>query len=292
LGGYQTNLIDHHEGPITLFDVDSKSSLSEYKPAIEKIQEALTKYGLTKNQSKILLFLGKYGSKTAREICNALDSAREATYHALNSLQDKGIVTIEFSRPTKFSAIPLEKAVESLVNQQYEKVASLAHQEEKLVEIWNKIPFFVEEKNESKSEKLQMLQGTGLIHNKISDMVQTAKEDFRIFGSEKDFSSLYHADFLKKLDESRLDLKLIISPASRTPFFVEDIDRKKIKIMPNNSKGNQFFLVKDSDEVLIFLRNTNHPAHSVFAFCTNSRSLIDLMKSLFDLYWQKPTAVY
>jgi len=155
----------------------------------------------------------------------------------------------------------------------------------------NKIPFFLEEKNEPKSEKLQMHEGICSIHNKIRDMIQTSKEDFRIFGSEKDFSSLYHADFLKKLDESRLDLKLLISPASRLPFFVEDIDQKKIKIMANNSKGNQFFLVKDSDEVLVFLRNTNHPTHCVFAFWTNSRSLIDSMKSLFDLSWQKSTVV-
>lgn len=285
-------MINHLQSTITLFDLDSKSSLSEYKPDLEKITDELVKYGLTKSESKVFMFLGKYGSKIAIEISRTLDLPRAVTYQNLNSLQNKGIVMTEFSHPTKFSVIPLKKAILTLVNQKMEKVTSLAQQEEKLVEMWNKIPLFITEKNESKSEKLQMLHGTRSIHNKIRDMLQTAKEDFRIFGSEKDISSLYHADILKKLDESRLDFKLLISPASRPPFFVQDIDQKKIKIMPNNSKGNQFFLVKDSDEVLIFLRNTNHPIHHSFAFWANSPSLIDSMKLLFDLSWQKSTVVH
>jgi len=284
-------LINQFEEQAALFDLDPKSSQYEYKQSLEKISIALTKYGLTTGQSKIFIFLGKYGSKTAREICKGLDFARTATYPNLSYLQNMGIIMAEFSHPTKFSAVPLEKAIVALVNQKFDRVKSLAHQKEKLVDMWNKIPFFLEEKNESKSEKLQMLEGTSFIHNKIIDMIQTAKEDFRIFGSVKDFSSLYHADFLKKLDESRLDLKLLISPASRLPFFVEDVEQKKIKIMANTSKENQFFLVKDSDEVLIFLRNINYPKRSVFAFWANSRSLVSLMKSLFDLSWHKSRVV-
>jgi hypothetical protein len=56
--------------------------------------------------------------------------------------------------------------------------------------------------------------------------------------------------------------------------------------MTNNNEDNQCFIVKDSDEVLVFLRNADRPSKDAFAFWTNTNSLINSMNKLFDYSWQ------
>ena len=104
------------EKQITIFDEGQNTSYDEYKPSLEELQGELSKFNLTANQSKVYIFLGKYGSKTAPEVCKALKIARTETYHLLSTLQSKGIVSASFEHPIRFSALSLPKAMKTLVN--------------------------------------------------------------------------------------------------------------------------------------------------------------------------------
>jgi len=279
------------DGQYTIFDSESGTSFYEYKLGLEKIKNELEKFGLTKTQSKTYIYLGKYGSKTASEVSKSLDFPRTETYQILNSLQNKGIVLTEMSHPTKFSVLPIEKAILTMVNVERERIDEIANREQELVKLWNKIPFFIVEINESKPEKLQTIQGTGTINNKIKEMIYDAKDLFRIYGSEKDLARFYHDDLIKILENSLVDMKLLISPSLKVPDFISDIDRKKLRIMPNNTE-NKCFIIKDNSEVLIYLRNATHPSRRVFSFWSDSKSLIDSMDSLFELSWDKAAVPY
>jgi hypothetical protein len=83
-----------------------------------------------------------------------------------------------------------------------------------------------------------------------------------------------------------IDLKLIISPTQKIPRFIQTLDRSKIRLMPTNDLDNQCFIVKDSDEVLVFLRNADQTSRNAFAFWTDTNSLISSMKKLFNYSWQ------
>ena len=277
---------------LSLFDSPPGTKLHEYKMSLERIENELLKYGLTHNQAKVFIYLGKYGSKTAPEVCNALNIHRTETYNILHTLQNKGIVTAEMVHPARFSAISMDKAILTMVNAEKERVKTLEKNEKEFVDVWDKIPSFMVETQETKFEKLQMLQGTNSIDTKIKEMISDAKEEFLILGSEKDISRFYHSDFIKSLNDSSLDFKLIISPAQKIPHFLEEVDKTRVKIMPNSKTENQCFIVKDSDEVIIFLRNANHPSRSVFAIWAESRSMIDSMRTLFDYSWENSETIY
>ena len=100
----------------TIFDSSIDSSLHNYKISADELKEELSKFDLTENQSKVYIFLGKYGSQTAPEVCKALKIARTETYQLLAALQKKGIVLATFGHPIKFSALKLTMAVKTLVN--------------------------------------------------------------------------------------------------------------------------------------------------------------------------------
>ena len=276
---------------LNLFDNESDTAMYKHKLTLEKIRNELINFGLTKSQAKVFIYLGKYGSKTASEIAKALQLPRTETYHLVNSLQNMGLVVAELAHPTKYTAMDMREAVATLVKQEQDRIDVLANKEESLSEMWKEIPFFAVETDESKSEKMQLLHGNGPITNKIKEMVGSSAEDLRIYGSVSDLLRMYHSDVFDWIDESPTNLKLVVSPLNKTPEFLSEMNSDSIRAMPSNSE-NKCFIVNDKKEVLIFMRNATHPTRQVFAWWSDSETLVDMMSSLFELSWEKGEALY
>ena len=276
---------------ISLFDNESETAMYKHKLTLEKIKNELINFGLTKSQAKVFIYLGKYGSKTASEIAKALQLPRTETYHLVNSLQNMGLVVAELSHPTKYTAMEMGEAVATLVKQEQERIDTLATKEQSLSEMWKQIPFFAVETDESKSEKMQLLHGTGPITNKIKEMVGSSTEDFKIYGSVSDMLRMYHADIFDWIESAPTNMKMVVSPLNKTPEFLTEFDAKQIKAIPSNTE-NKCFIVNDKKEVLIFMRNATHPTRQIFAWWSDSETLVDMMATLFDLSWEKGEALY
>ncbi len=277
---------------ISPFLSNPDSKLYQYKVKIEQVKTELLKFGLSQNQAKVFIYLGKYGPKTAPEVSKALELPRTETYFIINTLQNKGVVTAEFCSPTKYSTLSIGQTILTLVKSEQEKIKILAMQEQELTELWNDIPAFMVETSDTKKEKMQMLLGTPQINNKIKDLINHTREELCVFCTEKDLSRFYYADFVDLFSDMIADVKIIISPAQRMPECAKQIDKKKIKFIPNSKYENQCFLVRDSDEVLFFLRNSNHPSHNLFAMWADSKPLVDSIHMLFELCWEKSENVY
>jgi len=104
------------EAEVTIFNSEPDSKMYEYKREMDIIHDELLKFGLTQNQAKVYMYLGKYGSKTSPEVCKALKLPRTETYSVLKALLNRGIIISEFKHPTKYSALPLSKAILTMVN--------------------------------------------------------------------------------------------------------------------------------------------------------------------------------
>ena len=280
-----------NEKQITLFDNDSETELYKHKITLEKIKNELINFGLTTNQSKVFIYLGKYGSKTASEIAKALQLPRTETYHLVNSLQNIGVVTAELSHPTKYTALDMRSTIETLVRQEQTRINSLAGKEESLSEMWKQVPFFVVEIDESKSEKMQLLHGVGPITNKINEMVKTSTDDLKIYGSVLDLLRFYHLDVFDLIEKSSSDFKMVVSPINKMPDFFSEFDQEKIRMIPSDS-DKKCFVIKDTKEVLIFMRNATHPTKQTFAWWSDSETLVSMITTLFDLSWERGGALY
>ena len=276
---------------IGLFDNESDTAMYKHKLTLEKIKNELINFGLTKSQAKVFIYLGKYGSKTASEIAKALQLPRTETYHLVNSLQNMGLVVAELSHPTKYTAMDMREAVATLVKQEQDRIDVLANKEESLSEMWKEVPFFAVETDESKSEKMQLLHGNGPITNKIKEMIGTSSEEIKIYGSVSDLLRMYHSDAFDWIESASTNLKMVVSPLNQTPEFLSEINSDSIRAVTSNSE-NKCFIVNDKKEVLIFMRNATHPTRQVFAWWSDSETLVDMMSSLFELSWGKGEVLY
>jgi len=275
----------------TIFDSSIGSSLHDYKISADELKEHLSKFNLTENQSKVYIFLGKYGSKTAPEVCRALKIARTESYQLLAALQKKGIVLATFGHPIKFSALQLNKAVKTLVNAEKERIKSLERQEETLVKLWDKIPEFMKEKTENSENRFQMLEGTNPINSKLKEMLSEAKEEITVLGSEKDYLRLYHSDFLDNFSAKKCKSKIITSCTEKTMYIFENIDKSQIRCMKSNIKDEICFVMKDSTEMLFFTKKDCQSMKDVSAMWTDSSALIYSMKLLFDFIWSTSKSI-
>ena len=82
-------------------------------------------------------------------------------------------------------------------------------------------------------------------------------------------------------------MQLLISSVESTPEFLSEINSKNIRSIENKS-DKLCFLINDAKQVLIFMRNANHPTRQVFAWWSDSDVLVEMMSSLFELSWDPP----
>jgi len=279
-------------GQLSIFDSSPNSQLYNYRMSVDQLQDQLAKFGLTGNQSKVYIYLGKYGSKSAPEVCRALKLPRTETYHLLTALQNKGIVSATFQHPIKFKAITINKAVWILVTAEKERIKGLEKQEQDIRELWDKIPEFHNQKTEDKEDKFQVLQGINQIQSKIVEMVDSTKDEFLVFGSEKDYLRFYHADFLEPLQKSKLDYKLLSSCTEKSNYVFDDLDRNKVKKLGKDVEDKLCFLVRDNEEVIIFMKNAIYPTQQAVAMWTDSSAMVYSMKLLFDNTWSKSKHIH
>ena len=261
--------------------------LDNYKLQVDRLKEELMKFGLSQNQTKVFIYLGKYGPKTASEVFNSLEMPRTETYQILNQLQNKGIISVEFSSPAVYSALPFDKAIFMLINSEKEKVSLLAKKEDELTNLWEAIPRIESDAAVLKKDQLQMLNGAVHINSKIKEMLESTEKEIQIFLTLKDLARFYHQDVLKALSKSHLEIRYIISAKDKIPKFLKESDKGKVKILNDPKIQNQCFIVKDSDEVLIFLRNSDNHYKDVFACWTNSKSFVESMDMLFRCCWEQ-----
>ena len=288
---YTGNTMNHEQIEMTAFDSTPDSGMYDYRMSLEKLKDELSKFGLTANQSKVYIYLGKYGSKTAPEACRALKIPRTETYHLLTTLQNKGIVSATFQHPIRFSALPLDKAVWVLVNAEKERVKTLEKQEKNIVELWNGIPDFKTGPVETKEDKFQMLQGVNQINSKIHEMITKPSEEILILGSEKDFLRFYHSDFLEPLNDSRSEVKILTSCSEKTYYIFDEADKTDIKLMPPDIKEDICFIIRD-DELIFFMKNASQPAQHSMAMWTDSSAMVQSMRLLFNSIWSNSKGIY
>jgi sugar-specific transcriptional regulator TrmB len=166
------------------------------------IEEMLSKFGLLKNEIKVYLYLARAGEKKAGEIAEAISLHRTETYRILRDLEKKGIIFSIFEKPLKFTAVPLDKAIDLLVDVQKVKIRLLEKEKANIVDLWLSIPQQKVEK--AKKELFQMLEGEQQVILKAQEVLEKTEREFQIFAPDSYLAQLFYSDFTDRL-KSRLD---------------------------------------------------------------------------------------
>ena len=221
------------------------------------IEETLSRFGLLKNEIKVYLYLARSGEKKASEIAEAISLHRTETYRILRDLEKKGILFSVFEKPLKFTAVPLGKAIDLLVDAQKMRIKLLEKEKANLVELWLSIP---QRKVENETKELfQMLQGEQQVALKADELLKKAKKEIQIFIPDYYLAQLYYTDFTDKLKNKldKLDITLLIENSPKSVFFIEQMRWPKQKYHMVQTQDLPCFMISDRKELLIAFHEIN-----------------------------------
>jgi len=259
--------------------------LPEGDTPYDSLLTSLLEFGLTQNQARVYLFLSKNTTKSAPEISKSLRIPRTETYHLLNGLQSKGITIAAFGKPTKFQAVPFDKSINILVSNERTRLDELEKQSLYMISQWNMIPDTETDDALIKENRFQIVQGKVSIVGKLNQLINSAKKDILLLGSEKDFMKFYHTDFVDSLKDVNTNLKILMSTSNSSPFIVNELPAKCIKRFEDSLGENLWFLIKDCEEIFFFIKNSENS--EMIAVWTDSKTMLNSMKLLFNMIWKK-----
>ncbi len=121
---------------LTEFPKSFDRDIDGYEQITNSVQRMLMELGLTKNESKLYIYLNKNGLKEAKEIAQNQKIPRTQTYHLLTALQNKGMVIMVSDRITKYEGIEFEKVVDILINNDLKRIEELQLMRSELSELW------------------------------------------------------------------------------------------------------------------------------------------------------------
>jgi len=261
--------------------------------AASKIQGELVKFGLTPNEAKVYIYLAKYGHRRAVEIARSVSIPRTETYHLLSSLQNKGLVTATFQHPIKFAAEPFDKALNILIDIEKGRLRAFEKKEKDLLGLWDSIPDFKMEDDNSDQEKFQILEGQAQVYSRAIYMRTKAQQEVLVLGHEKDYLKLYHYDFMDGLNELMnvgVTVKLLATFSSNSLEMFERVNSNAIKQIPNNVNVPFCFVMTDRSELLFFIKNDAAKNKGILAMWTDCKPFIEAMHILFSELWKNSLA--
>jgi HTH-type transcriptional regulator, sugar sensing transcriptional regulator len=221
------------------------------------IEETLARFGLLKNEIKVYLYLARSGQKKAGEIAEAISLHRTETYRILRDLEKKGILYSVFEKPLKFTAVPLDKAIDMLVDAQKMKIKLLEKEKENLVDLWQSIPQM--KMDAPKKELFQMLQGEQQIILKAEELLEKTENELQIFAPDDYLPQLYYSDFTDKLKKKagKIQISLLTEKSPKSTYFAQELKMSQQKYVNVQNQNLPCFIISDRKEMLIAFHETD-----------------------------------
>ena len=253
------------------------------------IEDTLFRFGLLKNEIRVYVYLVRAGERKAAEVAEAISLHRTETYRILRDLEKKGIVFSVFERPLKFTAVPLERAVDLLIEAQKMKIKLLEQEKASLVELWSSMPQPKVESN--KKEIFQILEGGQQMLLKANELLGKAREEIQIFAPGEYLAQLYNSDFIDnlKLCSKKLNIALLSENSIKSRFFLEKMSWAIHKHGVVDAKNIPCFIISDRNELLIAIQQNEEGEDGIdrkksktVALWTNYNAFIETLEMLFS----------
>ena len=156
--------------------------MTELSPQQLTIAESLKSLGLTKYEALVYIALLRVTGATATEIHEISGVPRASVYPVLDRLLQKNLVAVSHTTPKRFTSIPPEEGIDSLLK----TVESDARQAKKIL---NKMYRERSSPDRGNQELIWSIYGDENIRARLMDMISAAEESVKI---------IFFHGFLKK----------------------------------------------------------------------------------------------
>jgi len=263
--------------------------------AQKKAKNVLLDYGLTNKEADIYIFLAKNLILTGGEISKRTKIARSLVYRILKNLQTKGLVEPTLESPTRFVAVPFDKALDLIIKTKKQEALKVEREKQDLLADWKTIS-----KTEPavEYERFVIIEGNKKIHLKMLQMLKDAKkhfsgtltisglaraEQFGVFDAAYNHSlkNRLKFQFVTDVNEENLEAFKLFKPKLKTELDLRARSSiTEITLLPR-------MVTKDREEVLFFIRPEEGTSRQGdVCVYTNCASLVETFDGIFQNLWR------
>ena len=253
--------------------------------AIEEICESLEQFGLSRNETRVYVYLAKFGEQKAHKISKSLSIHRTETYKILKKLEEKSLVLHVLERPLKFSAVRIDKALENLIQARKQNMFRLEEEKRRIVNRWASLSVPTEN-TETPDEFIQVLKGRNQIHIKANEITQNAEDEVMIAVSSDVLFEMFYSGALDRLalKSDRIKIRLITDSSLRSSDILEKLRFGRDEFSYLSFSDFPSFIISGNN-LLLFLDDENK--NDKRALWTNQKEMIKALRASFSVFQDK-----
>ena len=253
--------------------------------ALKNIDQALSKFKLSKNETRVYLYLARFGAHKAQSIAESLGVHRTEAYKILKRLESQGLITKIMERPMKFVAVPFEQVLENLIEERRQRIRQMEQRKTELLHIWKSLP---EPANVNKvKETFQVLEGKRHISVRINELLSGCTEKFDLILSDQNIIWMYNTSFFDELDEMAkrddIEIRLLTNYSPTSNYVLERLNMEKGDFAYLKKYAMPGFLICDGKEMILLMDDQT----GLNGMWTNYQTIIQSYRILFNLLWKE-----
>jgi sugar-specific transcriptional regulator TrmB len=250
----------------------------------------LTSLGLSTNQAKVYLALAGFTSCTANQISKTSCLPTEVIYRTMPKLEEKGLAEKMLTAPARFSATPINSAIEMLLKQKNREDAKIRRKAKEIVS--NGTTVVTQPMNGSQQESMHfvIVSGKEAIIKRLKKALRETQNSLDVITSQKRYSQAimeFAGDYRKALKrgvkiriatEKHMAEKPAIDAVQafmRNPNF-------EVKYFPETAQA--MVSIFDNKEAFISLSATAN-LNSTSSIWSNDGSFMELARNYFEAKW-------
>ena len=267
------------EGKTILRNVGAFKFQLENSSNFKEICNSLMKFGLSKNEARVFIYLAKYGRQKAHKISRALSLHRTETYKILRRLEEKSLTYRILDKPIKFAAIPIRKALENLVQEEKQRIQQLEEEKKMILEKWDSTLIPIRD-SETLGEFIQILKGKNQIYVKTGEIIENAEEEILIVASNENLLQLFYSGVLDDLAKKakKTKVKIVTDSSLRSVYIIKKLGLKDASLCINVDYLPSFIL---SEKSLLLFFDEGNGKNGKRALWTNQKAMIDALRVSF-----------
>ncbi|MGD2142332.1 MAG: helix-turn-helix domain-containing protein, partial [Candidatus Bathyarchaeota archaeon] len=256
---------------------------------IEKLSGRLRKFGFTKEEAEIYIFLSSMGPSPARLVTRRFDINRMKAYRLLKSLEEKGFVERIMGRPMKFAAAPIGETLNGYINDIKSSLSDLENMKGGILEEWERITKGSEDR--FMEPRFRIYQGRQQVYDLITQMYERVAREIWILTTRNDLRrlSLMGIDEqLKAIADREVNVRILTTvDEPESEEFTYLLDFAEVRHAPLQAPVR--FVTIDNNETLTTTSMDDSMSITTqedTGLWTNAPSYNSAMKIFFNALWR------
>ncbi len=266
--------------------------------SLKGVIQVLRELGLSSREAEIYVALSRKGTAGVSSIASDLKIDRVQTYRALRNLQEKGVVEATLEPITRYSVVPFETLIDSLIESRKSQIAEIETDKNELMSYWKSLGA---KASEYPLAKFQNLPEHKRIHKEILHMAEKSeKEILELTTSSnvirEDISGIYDAFMNSARKNHNVKFRILADISKENYAIIE----KMIKSISNENLNIKWrhiggvakpfpeFLIKDEEEAILYVTPRDEISlHTLKAtgLRVSSKIFVSTLREIFMEMW-------